>query len=251
MHFDLSTFALQTVNFAILVWLLHRFLYRPVLRIIDARRSEIEKQYAEGKAFEDRAMSRLAAVTAEHSAIAAEREAMLQQAATEGEKLGAERRAQAEREASALLTDAKKRLAAERAQALAEARRAALDLGADMAARLLAQIPGELRAAAWSDRIEQHLAALPEPERTGLSNQLVNGAHLRVVTAAPLTADAAEAWRSKLQRTLGGSIAIEFAVDPQLVAGADLHFPNAVLHLCWQNALTAMRAEIEADAHAH
>jgi len=47
MHFDWSTFALQTVNFAILVWLLHRFLYRPVLRLLDARRAEIDKQYAE------------------------------------------------------------------------------------------------------------------------------------------------------------------------------------------------------------
>jgi len=35
MHFDWSTFALQTVNFAILVWLLHRFLYRPVLRLLE------------------------------------------------------------------------------------------------------------------------------------------------------------------------------------------------------------------------
>ena len=46
MHFDWSTLALQTVNFAILVWLLHRFLYRPVLRLLDARRTEIDKQYA-------------------------------------------------------------------------------------------------------------------------------------------------------------------------------------------------------------
>ena len=47
MHVDWSTLALQTVNFAILVWLLHRFLYRPVLRLLDARRAEIDKQYAE------------------------------------------------------------------------------------------------------------------------------------------------------------------------------------------------------------
>jgi hypothetical protein len=46
MHFDWSTLALQTVNFAILVWLMHRFLYRPVLRLIDARRAEIDKQHA-------------------------------------------------------------------------------------------------------------------------------------------------------------------------------------------------------------
>ena len=47
MHFDWSTFALQTVNFAILVWLLHRFLYKPVLALVDARRAEIDRQFAE------------------------------------------------------------------------------------------------------------------------------------------------------------------------------------------------------------
>ncbi len=61
MHFDWSTFALQTVNFAILVWLLHRFLYRPVLRLVDARRAEIEKQYAEARAVEAEAKAKAAA----------------------------------------------------------------------------------------------------------------------------------------------------------------------------------------------
>ncbi|PPC85052.1 MAG: ATPase, partial [Methylocystis sp.] len=46
MRFDWWTLGLQTVNFAVLVWLLHRLLYRPVLRMIDARRAEMEKQYA-------------------------------------------------------------------------------------------------------------------------------------------------------------------------------------------------------------
>ena len=41
MHLDWWTIALQTINFAILVWLLHRFLYKPVLRMIDARKAEI------------------------------------------------------------------------------------------------------------------------------------------------------------------------------------------------------------------
>ena len=38
MHIDWWTIALQTVNFVILVWLLQRFLYRPVLR--DDRRAQ-------------------------------------------------------------------------------------------------------------------------------------------------------------------------------------------------------------------
>jgi hypothetical protein len=83
MHFDWSTLALQTVNFSILVWLLYRFLYRPVLRLLDARRAEIDKQYAEAHMAEAKAKDELAAVEADRGGIAAERAAALEQASAQ------------------------------------------------------------------------------------------------------------------------------------------------------------------------
>jgi F-type H+-transporting ATPase subunit b len=250
MHFDWSTFGLQTVNFAILVWLLHRFLYRPVLRLIDARRGEIDKQYAEARSAEAKAQEQLAAVEAERAGIAAERAAALKEAAAEAEAAAAARRVRAGGGAAAFFDATRKALAVEREHALAEARRAALDLGMELAGRLLAEIPMKLRADAWIDRIEQYLAGLSKPEVDTLAEQLQDSARLLVVTASALSAETAQNWRSRLQRTLGDRIAIDFAVEPQLVAGAELHFPNAVLRFSWQSALAAMRAEIEADGHA-
>ena len=182
MHFDWSTWALQTVNFAILVWLLHRFLYRPVLRLLDARRAEIDKQYAEAH--------------------------------------------------------------------MAEARRAALDLGTDIAGRLLDQVPIKLCAEAWLARIEEHLAALPQTEKDVLARQLVDGAQLTVVTATALSAEANKIWRARLQKTFGDRVAIGFDTDRHLVAGAELHFPSAVLRFSWQSALAQIRAEIAGDGDA-
>jgi F-type H+-transporting ATPase subunit b len=250
MHFDWSTLALQTVNFGILVWLLHRFLYRPVLRLIDARRAEIDKQYAEAHMTEAKAMDGLAAVEAEHAGIAAERAAALEQASAQAAEAAAARRAQAEREAGELLDATRKTLAAERGLALAEARRAALDLGADIAGRLLAEVPMKLRTEAWLARLEEHLAALPQTEKDALAQQLVDGAQLTVVTASALPSETAEAWRARLHRTLGDRVAIGFDTDRQLVAGAELHFPNAVLRFSWQSALAAMRAEVAGDGDA-
>lgn len=151
LRLDWSTLALQTVNFTILVWLLHRFLYRPVLRLLDARRAEV---------------------------------------------------------------------------------------------------PIELRAEAWLARIEEHLAALPQSERDALSDQLADGARLRVLTATALPAETVEAWRARLNKTLGDRIAIGFDTDQHLVAGAELHFPNAVLRFSWRSALAAMRAELAVDGAA-
>jgi F-type H+-transporting ATPase subunit b len=250
MHFDWSTFALQTVNFAVLVWLLHRFLYRPVLRLVDARKAEIQKQYDKAKEIEDAAKAHLAAIESERAGIAAEREAVLKTAAAQAEEAAKARRAQAEREAQALIDQSRKALGDERDNVLAEARRAALDLGADVARRLLGELPPALHADAWIGRIERHLATLPKAELEGLIRQFADGAQLTVVTASPLPSATSKAWRMRLHRPLGEGIPIVFDVNPDLVAGADLHFPSAVLHFSWQSALAAVRSEIDAHGDA-
>lgn len=246
MRFDWSTLALQTVNFAILVWLLRRFLYQPVLRMVDARRAEIEKRYADAQAAAAKAKDALAAIEAERAGIAGEHAAALRSAAVEAEAAAAARHAQAEREAAALLDSARRAIAAERDRAVAETRRIALDLAAEMASRLLTETPTELRTEAWLERIQQHLVSLPDAEREGLVRQLVDGAALKVVTAAALPSDAADTWRRRLRQTLGDRIALAFEADPRLIAGAELHFPNAVLRFSWESALAGMRSEIEA-----
>lgn len=245
MHFDWSTLALQTVNFAILVWLLRRFLYRPVLRMIDARRAEIDRGTAAAHAADLHLKEQLAALAADRAGIAAEREAALQAAAAQAEEFAKGRRAEAEREVAAMLEAARKTLAAERESALAEARRAALDFGAELAHRLLAEVPLELRTEAWLERIERYLATLPETELSGLARQCANGAALTVVTASPLRPATADTWRTRLRQPLGEGVTIAFGVDPALVAGAELHFPGAILHFSWRSALAALRSEMD------
>ncbi|MGA9341908.1 MAG: hypothetical protein WBV61_06195 [Rhodanobacteraceae bacterium] len=247
MHLDWWTIGLQTVNFAILVWLLHRFLYKPVLHLIDNRKAEVQRQYDDARTVEDEAKAQLAAVEAERAGISAEREAALKAAAAQAQEMAKARRAQAERDAQALLDGTRKTLASERAQALEDCRRMALDLGAEFAQRLLAEVPMELRVEAWIERIEQHIAGLAKSERDALVQQLAGGKSLTVITAAPLSAATADIWRERLRRPLGVGVAIAFEANPELIAGAELHFPTAVLRFSWQSALAVARSEV--DAH--
>ena len=127
----------------------------------------------------------------------------------------------------------------------------AVDLGADFARRLLAEVPVQLRAEAWIERIEQHLKALPEPELDALTRQLADGGSLTVVTASPLPPAMIETWRERLHRPLGDGVSVAFEVNPELIAGAELHFPTAVLRFSWQSALEAARSEVGVHANAH
>ena len=92
MHLDWWTIAQQTINFAILVWLLNRFLYKPVLRVIDTRKAQVRCQYDEAKAVEDKAKAHLAAIEAERAGISAERETVLRTAAAAAEEAAESRR---------------------------------------------------------------------------------------------------------------------------------------------------------------
>jgi F-type H+-transporting ATPase subunit b len=148
MHLDWWTIGLQTINFGILLWLLHRFLYKPMLAIIDARKAEVQRQFDIAKAVEEKAKAQLAFVEAERAGIASEREAALKAAADQAQEQAQARWTQAEREGQALVDATRKSLAGEREQVLDEARHLALDLGADFAQRLLAEIPMQYRAEA-------------------------------------------------------------------------------------------------------
>jgi F-type H+-transporting ATPase subunit b len=247
MHIDWYTLALQTVNFAVLVWLLQRFLYRPTLRMIDLRRAEIEKTYEEARRTEAQAREHLAAMNSQRAAIAAERAQALAAAAAEAEAARATRRASAEQEAAALLADTRKTLASERKEALEEAERCALDLAAEFSRRVLADLPEGLRTEAWLDAILRQLAALPRNERAALVRELSPAVPLTVVTAAPLSPSSEASWRERLIGALGGGT-VNFRVDAALGAGAEVHFPSSIVRFSLPSQLAAVRDVLHADA---
>jgi F-type H+-transporting ATPase subunit b len=249
MQFDWWTIVLQTINFAILVWLLRRFLYKPVLNMIDARKAEVRRQFDAAMETEEKAKAQLEAAEAERAGIATERGAALKAAAAQARELGDKRREQAERDAQTLLDSARKTLASEREQALDEARLLALDLGAKFAEKLLSDIPIECRAEAWIEHIENHLNALPHTERDPLVRQLADGTPLTIVTACELPSEIADQWKERLSRSLGLSGGLTFEINPDLIEGAELHFPTTILRFSWQSALMAARTEVGAHGH--
>lgn len=244
MRADWSTFALQLVNFAILVWLLQRFLYRPILRLIDARRAAVGRDQAEAQRATRAAQQRLAELEGQRGGIVAERAAALERAQEEARQIVAARRAQAEQDADKLLQEARDTNAREREELLEEARRSAADLAAEMARRVLAEVPDSIRLQGWLERIDGHLRTLPPAERSELVADLTEGAALRVVTPQPLPAAAMDGWRARLRAALGSEVAVAFESEPGLIGGAELRFPHATLGFSVRGAIAALQAEV-------
>jgi F-type H+-transporting ATPase subunit b len=243
MRLDWTTLALQLINFAVLVWLLQRFLYRPVLRVIDTRRQAEDSRYEEAQRAAEIAKRQLAEIETQRAGIAADRAAALADAREQARQLSEARRAQGERDAEALLEEARQTLARERESLLAQARRAALDLAAEMARRILGEIPESSGLEGCLERIDDRLRSLSATERAELAGEAAAGDSLRIVSARPLSPEAQEHWRARLRQTLERDVVVTFETNAALIGGAELHFPHAALRFSVGSALSALQEE--------
>src|SRR5208337_3819243 len=102
MTIDWWTLGIQTVNVAILVWLLQRFFWRPVSAMIEQRRAAAQQILAEAEEKRRAATAALAEIERIRAGFAQEREAILVEAHEAGERARAARLEAAGKEAISL-----------------------------------------------------------------------------------------------------------------------------------------------------
>jgi len=239
MTFDWATLALQTINFLILVWLLRRFLYRPVLAAIDQRRADTlaaQERAAEaerkGQAAEQEWHRRSEELVAEAAGRRRDAEA---EAASRGEAVVAEARRQAER----ILVEAREAVATEREAAAIGLKAQAGEVATVLAARLLDVVAPGVGAAPFLVLLAERLSAMDPAERA-----LLGTGPKRIEVAPPLSAEAQEEWTRRLAGVLGE---VSFADAPGLIAGARLATGSAALEVSWAEALVRAQEGIGGD----
>jgi len=241
MRIDLWTLALQTVNVLVLVWLLARFLFRPVAAVIIARREAADKLLADAAAERQKTADEAAALAHGREGLAAE-----------GQRVLAEARAAAETERAGVLqqaTDAVARLQAELQQAMARDRqsmrealeREAADLALTIAMRLLQRVPPRELNRTFVDTLAETLATHP-------ACSALASADLELRSAVPLDDTAQADTRAILTRALGASPRISFRTDPTLLAGIELAAPSVLIRNSWRADLDRIAQSLHEPA---
>jgi len=246
MHIDWWTLALQTANVLILIWLLTRFLFRPVADIVARRQDEANKLLDAAADTRRQAEDARADLDRAHAGIAAERN-----------KAIADGHAAAETERTALLARTNEEMTKLRAEAEAAIARGRLamektlidrvrDLSVDIARRLLGRVGSAAGTDAFLAGLAEQMRALPPQDRAALAQASKGeGAEMEIVTAAPLGADATERVRHAVWEALGGEPALVFRSDPAVIAGIELHSRHAVVRNSWRNDLEHIREELK------
>lgn len=241
MTLDWWTLGLQTINVVVLVWLLSRFLFRPVVRIVAERQQQAGRLLDEAAAAKATAEAERQQAQAAREELAAQREAALaavqREAAAARERLLADAHAEAERQR----VQAEAALQAQRLAAQAQLEAQAGTLALDIATHLLARLPDSLRVTAFIDGLVEGLEQLAPAARQTLCAE--HGA-LTLRAPRPLAADELQRCRAALAPALGGEPQLRVEVEPGLIAGLELEGSSAVVRNSFRADLARLQREL-------
>lgn len=243
MRIDWWTIGLQTINLVVLLWLLGRFFFRPMTKVVAERRAAANEMLDAARAAQEKAEAATKEAEAERQRVAASRQEALEAARKEAEAQRAKLIEAAHEEARRERAEAEAALDHARGQAEAQLARQANALAADMAARLLEGPAAKLPLASFLPELEHALAALPEATREKLATE---AAPATLVSASALNEAEQQAVREALGRALGHEAVLAFDADPALIAGLRLSGGMAVLDVNLRADLDRVTARLDA-----
>jgi F-type H+-transporting ATPase subunit b len=218
---DWFTVAAQAVNLLILVWLLKRFLYKPVLKAIDEREKSVAAAVADAEAKRSEALKEQEEFKRKNSEFDAQRAALLAQAAADAaaESLGLKNEAQ---KAADALAAKQKGSMLSAAQALDSA--VGLKVRQEVFA-IARKALGELAGAGLEERMVavflRRLQGLNGQAKATLAQALQAGPAL-LQSAVDLAPEQRAAIQKGLNEAFSADIRLSFKAAPELGGGIEL-----------------------------
>jgi F-type H+-transporting ATPase subunit b len=247
MQVDWWTLALQTVNVLVLIWLLGRFLFRPVADIVARRQEQANKRLSDAATIRQQANEARAQLEQARANITAERDSLIADAHKVAENERAELLARANEEIVKLRAEADAAISRDRAAMEKTLFDRTRELSVEVARRLLTRVPPATALDLFLGELCQQVQALSHQARAALISTAGDSSTIEVVTAAPLSNPEAERIRGALAELLGGKPALVFRSDPAVIAGIELHSRHAVVRNSWRGDLDRIREELNRD----
>lgn len=245
MQIDWWTLALQTINLLVLLWILGRFLFRPIARIIEERQAAAAKILDDTKHAREQAEAALEQARKETADAAAARSGALAEAATQAKEEKARLIKEAREEAEKLRQQAGAEIEHMRKNAMAEYGRQASRLAVDIAQQLFERLPDSAKVDGFIDGLASAIGDMPEGARAEIGAE---GAPLVLKAARPLTPEETETCRKAIADALGRSVDLETKVDPSLIAGLELEAAHAEIRNNFRADLERIAKELTRDS---
>ena len=223
MLIDWFTVIAQAINFLILVWLLKRFLYRPVLNAIDAREQRIAAKIADADAKEIEAQKQRADYQQKNQIFDQERNAHMNEVLEAAKVERAQLLDAARQESEDLRVKLAQRLRNEHHSLNQEISRRAREEVFAIARKALSDLAGTSLEQRMTEIFIDRLRNLNSAQITDLKSAFEQSTDtLLVRTAFTLSAQQRADIESVVAETLGKQKTIEFIIVPELVSGIEI-----------------------------
>jgi F-type H+-transporting ATPase subunit b len=223
MLIDWFTVGAQALNFLILVWLMKRFLYQPILHAIDAREKRIAAELADADAKRTEAETERTLFEKKNEEFDQQRAEVLEQAAEDAEAERERLLGEARQKAEAWGAKRQEALGRE-ARSLTEAisRRAGAEVFA-IARKTLTDLAGTTLEERMSEMFTRRLRDLSDEAKQGLATALTASSVPAIVRSAyELSSEQRAAVQQSLNECLSLEVAVQFETAPELVSGIEL-----------------------------
>jgi F-type H+-transporting ATPase subunit b len=238
---NLGYLLVQVFNFLILVVVLRAWVFKPIVGMLGRRRDTI----AQG--LEDARIAGEARANAEKEAQAVltkaqqEATAQVRQAVERAEQTAREIKAKAEQEAAAIREAGAGEAEHARQQALADLRGQIGGLAIAAAQRLIQENLDEKRQRAL---IDEFFSGLKGGKVVLLAGEKVSGTAADVTTALPLTEPEKDTIRGQVSTLIGPAAEVTFRVDPAILGGLVIRVGDRVVDGSVAAQLEGMRAAL-------
>ncbi|MDX1645810.1 MAG: F0F1 ATP synthase subunit delta [Longimicrobiales bacterium] len=245
MEIDWITFVAQIVNFVLLVYLLKRFLYRPVMDAIERREEGVRKRLEDARRTEEEAQEGKARFEALQRELERTRAEVLRAAEEEAEQRRQELTTQVRDEVRAIREDWRESLRRQRDAFLHELRRR---MSRELFG-LVERVLEDLASADLEDRLlEVFLQRLPDAHDSE-REELVEAAltadrSVRLRSSFPLSTDQRERLRRAVVAWAGTDLELSWEEDPGLTLGIELQAGDRKLAWSVDEYLQALETDV-------
>ena len=136
---DVPQVITQILGFLLMVWILRRYMWGPVMGMLEARREKIAGEFREADRLKAEALELKARYDADLKGIEAQARQRLTEAVSEGQRVAAEIRSQAQKDAQVRLERASEEIDREREKAKEILKEQVISLSLRMAEKVLRQ----------------------------------------------------------------------------------------------------------------
>ncbi|MBL6987443.1 MAG: F0F1 ATP synthase subunit delta [Methylobacter sp.] len=238
MEFNLSTFVLEIINFLILIWILQRLFYKPLLEVIAKRKRFIDQSLSDAKNLQQQAEQQRSLYENRQKLWEQEKQVAI---AALHQQLEVERRTQLDRLNADLEQERQKTkvtLSKQQLELQRQAEKQAMQNGAKFAGMLLQHSAGSELEARLFELLMDNLTTLPDACKLCLTMLgTKKSVPIKITSAYPLSIKMRQQLEQKLGALINSQIVFQYLQDETLIAGLRMDIGSWVLNANLQHEL--------------